>query len=179
MIVGGMPQAVKTFVETKDFDAVDTVKRDILNIYRNDIFNYASEQAEKVVSIFDQIPPQLSRHEKKFKLSSVKPDAKFRDLDDAFFWLKDSRVVNICYNSTAPNIGLKMNEERTTLKCYMNDTGLLISHAFDERGIVANEVYQKILLSKLDINEGMLMENIVAQMFTAKGHNLYFYSKNS
>ena len=179
MIVGGMPQAVKTFVETKDFDAVDTVKRDILNIYRNDIFNYASEQAEKVVSIFDQIPPQLSRHEKKFKLSSVKPDAKFRDLDDAFFWLKDSRVVNICYNSTAPNIGLKMNEERTTLKCYMNDTGLLISHAFDERGIVANEVYQKILLSKLDINEGMLMENIVAQMFIAKGHNLYFYSKNS
>ena len=179
MIVGGMPQAVKKYVETKDFDAVDAAKRDVLTIYRNDIFNYASEIADKVVSIFDQIPPQLSKHEKKFRLSALKPGAKYRDWDDAFFWLKDARVVNICYNSTEPNIGLKMNEDRTTLKCYMNDTGLLISHAFDEKGIVSSEIYQKLLFGKLEVNEGMLIENIVAQMLTASGNKLFFYSKSS
>ena len=179
MIVGGMPQAVKKYVETKDFDAVDAAKRDVLTIYRNDIFNYAGEIADKVVSIFDQIPPQLSKHEKKFRLSALKPGAKYRDWDDAFFWLKDARVVNICYNSTEPNIGLKMNEDRTTLKCYMNDTGLLISHAFDEKGIVSSEIYQKLLFGKLEVNEGMLIENIVAQMLTASGNKLFFYSKSS
>lgn len=179
MIVGGMPQAVKAYVETKDFDVVDAVKRDILTIYRNDIFNYAEGQADKVVSIFDEIPSQLSRHEKKFRLTSLTQGAKYRDWDEAFFWLKDAKVVNICYNSTDPNIGLKMNEERTTLKCYLNDTGLLISHAFDERGIVASEIYQKLLLGKLEVNEGMLIENIVSQMLVASGHNLYFYSKSS
>lgn len=179
MIMGGMPQAVKAYVETKDFDAVDAAKRDILTIYRNDIFNYAEDQADKVVSIFDQIPSQLSKHEKKFRLAALKPGAKYRDWDEAFFWLKDARVVNICYNSTEPNIGLKMNEERTTLKCYMNDTGLLISHAFDEKGIVSSEIYQKLLFGKLEVNEGMLMENIVSQMLAAAGHQLYFYSRSS
>jgi predicted AAA+ superfamily ATPase len=109
----------------------------------------------------------------------LEEEARFRGYEDAFFWLKDSGIITPCYNTTEPSVGLKMNKERTTMKCFMADTGLLISHAFDERGIVTNDVYQKILLSKLDINEGMLMENIVAQMFTAKGHNLYFYSKNS
>ena len=179
MIVGGMPQAVKKYIETKDFDAVDEAKRDILTIYRNDIFNYAGDQADKVASIFDQIPSQLSKHEKKFRLSALKPGAKYRDWDDAFFWLKDARIVNICYNSTEPNIGLKLNEERTTLKCYMNDTGLLISHAFDERGIVSSDIYRKLLLEKLEVNEGMFMENMVAQMLTSSGHNLYFFSNSS
>ena len=179
MIVGGMPQAVKKYIETKDFEAVDAAKRDVLTIYRNDIFNYAGELADKVVSIFDQIPSQLSKHEKKFRLSALKPGSKYRDWDDAFFWLKDARVVNICYNSTDPNIGLKMNEDRTTLKCYLNDTGLLISHAFDEKGIVSSEIYQKLLFGKLEVNEGMLMENIVSQMLTAAGNKLFFYSKSS
>ena len=179
MIVGGMPQAVKKYIETKDFDAVDEAKRDVLTIYRNDIFNYAGDQADKVASIFDQIPSQLSKHEKKFRLSALKPGAKYRDWDDAFFWLKDARIVNICYNSTEPNIGLKLNEERTTLKCYMNDTGLLVSHTFDERGIVSSDIYRKLLLEKLEVNEGMFMENMVAQMLTSSGHNLYFFSNSS
>ena len=179
MIVGGMPQAVKKYVDTQDFDAVDAAKRDVLTIYRNDIFHYAEDIAEKVVSIFDQIPSQLSKHEKKFRLSALKPGAKYRDWDDAFFWLKDASVVNVCYNSTEPNIGLKMNEDRTTLKCYMNDTGLLLSHAFDEKGIMSAEIYHKLLFGKLEVNEGMLVENVVAQMLTASGNNLFFYSKAS
>ena len=148
-----------------------------MRVSRNEM--KAEEIADKVVSVFDQIPPQLSKHEKKFRLSALKPGAKYRDWDDAFFWLKDARVVNICYNSTEPNIGLKMNEDRTTLKCYMNDTGLLISHAFDEKGIVSSEIYQKLLFGKLEVNEGMLIENIVAQMLTASGNKLFFYSKSS
>ena len=179
MIVGGMPQAVKKYVDTQDFDAVDAAKRDVLTIYRNDIFHYAEDIAEKVVSIFDQIPSQLSKHEKKFRLSALKPGAKYRDWDDAFFWLKDASVVNVCYNSTKPNIGLKMNEDRTTLKCYMNDTGLLLSHAFDEKGIMSAEIYHKLLFGKLEVNEGMLVENVVAQMLTASGNKLFFYSKAS
>ena len=179
MIVGGMPQAVKKYVDTQDFDAVDAAKRDVLTIYRNDIFHYAEGIAEKVVSIFDQIPSQLSKHEKKFRLSALKPGAKYRDWDDAFFWLKDASVINVCYNSTEPNIGLKMNEDRTTLKCYMNDTGLLLSHAFDEKGIMSAEIYHKLLFGKLEVNEGMLVENVVAQMLTASGNKLFFYSKAS
>ena len=179
MIVGGMPQAVKKYVDTQDFDAVDAAKRDVLTIYRNDIFHYAEDIAEKVVSIFDQIPSQLSKHEKKFRLSALKPGAKYRDWDDAFFWLKDASVVNVCYNSTEPNIGLKMNEDRTTLKCYMNDTGLLLSHAFDEKGIMSAEIYHKLLFGKLEVNEGMLVENVVAQMLTASGNKLFFCSKAS
>lgn len=179
MIIGGMPQAVQKYVDTKDFDAVDTTKRDILAIYRNDIFHYASDISDKATSIFDQIPSQLSKHEKKFRLSALKPGAKYRDWDDAFFWLKDAGVINVCYNSTEPNIGLKMTEERATLKCYMNDTGLLISHTFDERGIVSSEIYQKLLFGKLEFNEGMLIENIVSQMLAASGHHLYFFSRSA
>lgn len=179
MIVGGMPQAVAKYVETKDFDVVDAVKRDILTLYRNDIFNYADNIADKVTSIFDQIPAQLSKHERKFRLSALQPGAKYRDWDDAFFWLNDSEVVNICYNSSAPNIGLKINEERTTLKCYMGDTGLLVSHTFDEKGVVPKEVYQRLMFGKLAVNEGMLVENVVAQMLVSAGHSLYFYSKAS
>lgn len=178
MIVGGMPQAVLAYTETHDFDAVDQCKRDILNIYRNDIFNYAEEQADKVASIFDTLPSQLSRHEKRFRLSALAPDAKYRDWDSAFFWLRDAKVVNICYNTTEPNIGLRLNEVRTTLKCYMNDTGLLISHAFDEKNIVSSEIYNKLLFDKLECNEGMFVENVIAQMLTANGHKLFFFSNN-
>ena len=176
LIVGGMPQAVEKYIQTKDFDEVDTVKRRILNLYRNDISKHAEGYELKTTSIFDEIPSQLQKHEKKFKLSSIKKGAKFRDYEDAMFWLDDAMIVNICYNSTEPSIGLKLNMDRMTLKCYMADTGLLISHAFDENGIVSEEIYKKLLFDKLEVNEGMIIENIVAQMLTASNHKLYFYS---
>ncbi len=179
MIVGGMPQAILKYIETHDFEEVDRVKRSILQVYKNDIAKYASNVEHKVKSIFDELPAQLQKHEKKFRLSALEPGAAYRDYDDAFFWLSDAGIVNICYNCTAPNIGLRLNMERNTLKCYMADTGLLFSHAFDEKGHVPNEIYQKIIHDKLEINEGMLVENIVAQMLTTAGHKLYFYSNSS
>jgi len=179
MIVGGMPQAVEEYVETKDFVKVDQVKRDILTLYRADIGKHAEGYARKVESIFDEIPSQLQKHEKKFRLSSLRKGARFREYEDALFWLDDAMIVNTCYNTTEPNVGLKLNRNRMTLKCYMADTGLLISQAFDENGIVAEEVYKKLLFDKLEVNKGMLVENIVAQMLTAAGHRLYFYSNSS
>ena len=179
LIVGGMPQAVLKYVETRDFEKVDEVKRDILALYRNDIHKYADNQETKVAAIFEEIPGQLQKHEKKFVLSALQSEARMRDYSHAFFWLSDSKIINCCYNSTAPSIGLKLNEERTTLKCYMGDTGLLISHAFDERGIVSADLYRKLMFDKLEVNEGMLVENIVAQMLRAAGHKLYFFSNSS
>ena len=179
MIVGGMPQAVLEYKKTHDFDKVDRIKRDILTLYRADIVKHAEGYEMKVAGIFDEIPAQLQKHEKKFKLSSLKKDARLREYEDALFWLDDAMIANICYNSTEPNIGLKLNMNRLTLKCYMGDTGLLISHAFDENGLVSEEIYKKLLFDKLEVNKGMLVENIVAQMLTAGGHKLYFYSNPS
>ena len=179
LIVGGMPQAVLSYVEEKDFDKVDAIKRDILELYRADISKHAEGYELKAQAIYDEIPAQLQKHEKKFKLSSIKKEARMRDYEDALFWLTDAMIINPCYNTTEPSIGLKMNMERTTLKCYMADTGLLISHAFDENTIVSEELYKKLLFDKLEVNNGMIVENIVAQMLVANGHKLYFYSNPS
>ena len=179
LIVGGMPQAVKAYVDTHDFDKVDRIKRNILELYRADIVKHAEGYEMKVEQIFENIPAQLQKHDRKFRLSSLKKEARFREYEDAIFWLYDAMIVNNCYNSTAPNVGLRLNMDRMTLKCYMADTGLLISHAFDENGIVSEEIYKKLLFDKLEVNKGMIIENIAAQMLTAAGHKLYFYSNSS
>ena len=176
LIVGGMPQAVAEYAASRDFTKVDAVKRQILRLYKNDIKKYAGGATARVSAIYDAIPGQLQKKEKKFMLSALKDEARMREYDSAFFWLEDSKMVNICYNTTAPNIGLQLNEDRTVLKCYYCDTGLLISLAFSARGIVTNEIYQKLMFDKLEIDEGMLVENIVAQMLKASGNELFFYS---
>ncbi len=179
LIVGGMPQAVNRFVETNNFAEVDKVKRDIINLYKADIDKYATGYETKVKSVFEQIPGALQRHEKRFRLADIKSTARFREYETAFFWLEESQVVNICWASTEPSVGLRMKLDNMKLKCYMADTGLLISMAFDERTIVSEELYRKLLLDKLEVNKGMLVENIVAQMLRASGHKLYFYSQSS
>lgn len=179
IIVGGMPKAVLTFSQTHDFEKTDRIKRDILTLYRNDIQKYAGKDVEKVTAIFDEIPSRLQNHDKVFRFTDLEEEARFRGYEDAFFWLKDSGVMVPCYNTTEPSIGLKMNKERTTMKCFMADTGLLISHTFDENGIMREEIYKKIMLDKLAVNFGNIMENIVAQMLTANGHALYFYTNSS
>lgn len=176
LIVGGMPQAVAEYAASRDFTKVDAVKRQILRLYKNDIKKYAGGATARVSAIYDAIPGQLQKKEKKFVLAALKDEARMREYDSAFFWLEDSKMVNICYNTTAPNIGLQLNEDRTVLKCYYCDTGLLISLAFSARGIVTNEIYQKLMFGKLEIDEGMLVENIVAQMLKAAGNELFFYS---
>lgn len=179
LIVGGMPQAVVKYSETRDFDEVDRQKRIILNLYRDDISQYADRQETRVTQIFDGIPSQLQRHEKRFRLALLRKDARYRDYDTAFFWLSDAKIVNICHNCTEPNIGYKLTRDGNTLRCYMADTGLLLSHSFDENGIMSAQLYKKLMTDKLEINGGMMMENLVAQMLVAAGHKLYFFSSYS
>lgn len=179
LIVGGMPQAVDTFTRSGDFVKTDKQKRVILGLYRNDISHYADRQENNVTQIFDALPGQLQKHDKIFRLSSLKEEARMRDYADAFFWLSDARVINCCFNTTAPNIGLRLNENRSAVKCYMADTGLLISHAFSERAIENDSLYKKLMFNTLSFNSGMLMENMVSQMLRASGHQLFFYAEPS
>lgn len=132
-----------------------------------------------MTSIFDLIPSQLQKHEKKFRLSEIKAGARMREYEDAFFWLNEAMVANICYGATEPSIGLNLKLENSSLKCYMADTGLLISMAFDENRIMQESLYKKLMMDKLEVNEGMLVENVVAQMLRVKGHKLFFYSNYS
>lgn len=179
LIVGGMPQAVVTFAQKKAFDEVEFIKQEILSLYRSDIAHYADRQEANVTAIFDNIPGQLQKHDRKFRLANIKPGARMRDFSTAFFWLSDSRVVNCCFNATSPALGLRLNEDRTSVKCYLGDTGLLVSMAFSDRGAVSAEIYQKLMSGKLEANLGMIYENCVAQMLRASGHRLYFFSNYS
>ena len=178
LVVGGMPQAVSEFIATHDLVRVDRVKRRILELYRADIRKYAGRLVYKVEGLFDDIPAQLGQHEKKFRPSALKPGAKMRDFEDAFLWLMDAMIVNVCFRASEPSLGLKMNLKSGTRKCYLADTGLLVSHAFDANALAAGEIHRKLLLDELDVNEGMIVENIVAQMLAASGHRLYFFSKS-
>ncbi|MDR0308658.1 MAG: AAA family ATPase [Coriobacteriales bacterium] len=179
MLVGGMPQSILAYKETGSLEAADTEKRRILKLYKNDIAKYSGRDSGRVMSVFDEIPSQLSKHEKKFTLSALGDNARMREYSDAFFWLADAHMTNNCYNSTDPHIELNLNEERTTLKCYMADTGLLVSHVFADRTYTPNEVYKDILFGRIGLNEGMLVENIIAQQLRAAGHRLFFFSRHN
>jgi predicted AAA+ superfamily ATPase len=178
VLVGGMPQSVLAYIDGKNFAASDEVKRRILRLYRDDVSKFAAGYEEKVYAVFDGIPAQLSRKEKKYKLSSLNKNARFRSYEDSFIWLNEAMVVNACFNATDPNVGLALSADYTTQKCYMADTGLLVTHTFMDRSFTDNELYKAVLFDKLDVNEGMIMENIVAQMLRRNGHKLYFYSRS-
>lgn len=177
ILVGGMPQAVLAYQKDKQFEDADRAKRRILQLYRDDVSKFAAGYEEKVFAVFDGIPGQLSKKEKKYTLSSISKSARFRNYEDSFLWLNEAMVVNTCFNATDPNVGLALSADNTTQKCYMADTGLLITQTFMDRPFTENELYKAILFDKLDINEGMIMENVVAQMLRRNGHKLYFYSR--
>jgi len=176
MIVGGMPQAVAEFVKSADLGKVDAVKRRIIKLYREDIRKHAGRYALKTEQVFDSLAAQLSRHEKKFRLSSLGANVRMREYEDAFLWLKEAMVVNVCYRSTEPSIGLGINADSSTLKCYAVDTGLLISLAFSEKQVLAEQIHKRLLFDSLELNKGMLVENVVAQSLAAAGYELYFFS---
>ena len=175
MLVGGMPQAVVKYVETESFIEADSMKKKILSLYRKDISKYASGYQQRVYSIFDSIPSQLSRKDKKFKIGSVEKDAKSREYETAFIWLADGMVVNPCVNATDPTVGLAMNTDLTTQKLYMADTGLLITACMSDDDATDDDLYKSLYLGKLGVNEGMFAENIVSQCLRSNGHQLYFY----
>ncbi len=177
MLVGGMPKCVATYIQkNRDFKSVDKEKRNILNLYRNDIMKIDAKYRSRVLAIFDQIPSLLARQDKRVVLRELEFGSSFSVYEDTFFWLKDSMISNECFNCSDPNVGLSINEERTYIKCYMGDTGLLVSHAFNENELSDGELFREILFKKLSINEGMLFENLVMQMLVAAGHRPFFYT---
>lgn len=178
ILVGGMPQSVLAYINGKDFEASDVVKRRILKLYRDDVVKFAEGYEDKVFAVFDGIPGQLSKKEKKYMLSSLGKHARFRTFEDSFIWLNEAMVVNACFNATDPHVGLALSSDNATQKCYMADTGLLVTHTFKDRKYTDNELYRAILFDKLSINEGMLIENVVAQMLRLRRERLYFYSRS-
>lgn len=180
ILVGGMPMAVSAFIENnKSLEKADIEKRDILTLYREDIMKIKTQYRSKVLAIYDQIPSLLSRHEKRVVFNEINTGSSAMAYEETFFWLADSMICNECFLTRDPNAGLSLNESRAYIKCYMGDTGLLVSHAFDENAILEENVYKLILDDKLSLNEGMLYENAIAQMLAANGHKLYFYTHYS
>ena len=180
LLVGGMPQAVVAFKENaRDFTAADVVKRDILSLYRDDIKKAAKRYNSRVSAIFENIPTYLSTHEKRIVLKDVEPNATFAKYDDPLFWLDDSMICNLCYKCNDPNIGFALNKNDSFVKCYMGDTGLLVSLAFSENEIMNQQLHKQIMDEKLSLNEGMIYENMIAQMIAAMGRKLYFYTRYS
>lgn len=112
-------------------------------------------------------------------MSKIEKGATFPKYHDTFFWLAESMIANECFNCADPNVGVSLNEDRTHVKCYMGDTGLLLSHTFDENEISDGGLYREILFGKLSMNEGMFYENVIAQMLVSSGHRLYFYVRYS
>lgn len=178
VLVGGMPQSVAAYLNGKDFEASDMAKRRILKLYHDDVSKFAEGYEDKVFALFDGIPAQLSKKKKKYKLSSLGKKARFRSYEDSFVWLNESMIVNTCFNATDPNVGLALSADHSTQKCYMEDTGLLVTQTFMDKAFTENGLYRAILFDKLSINEGMIMENVVAQMLRTNGHKLYFYSRS-
>lgn len=177
MLVGGMPQAVEAYLERRDFAAVDKVKRDILMLYDNDIAKFGGVDATRIRRVFSTLPGQLAKHDKKYTLAAMEKNARSRDYADAFFWLSDACISATCYNATDPSIGLAASADEASFKCYMADTGLLVCKLFGDNDATPHEVYRDILLDKLEINEGMFTENVIAQQLLARGHGLYFYAR--
>lgn len=177
LVVGGMPQSLSAYLENnRSYQKADNEKRDILELYRADIMKIGMKYRSKVLSIFDQIPAFLSQHEKRVVLSDIESGATFSKFNDTFFWLEDSMIANECFNCTDPNVGLALNEDRTFLKCYMGDTGLLVSHAFTEAEIESEDLYRQLILGRLSVNEGMIFENAVAQALVCNGYKPFFYT---
>ena len=178
MLVGGMPQAIESYISENSFQAADKVKRSILKIYRRDIEKFGEGDSKDIVAIFDALPSQLSKHEKRFKFSSLRSGARYSMYRSSFFWLSDARLINTCFKSTDPNVGLGLNMEQSAVKCYMADTGLLVTHAFADNETTHESVYKDVLFGKIGLNEGMIVENVVAQQLRSAGHRLYFFSRS-
>lgn len=180
ILVGGMPQAVLAYKKGgRDFAAADVEKRDILDLYRNDIKKAARKYNSKVSALFENVPAYLSTHEKKVTLGTIEKGATFDKYDEPLFWLDDSMICNLCYKCNDPNVGFALNKNDSFVKCYLGDTGLLVSLAFSENELAENRLYKQIMDGNLSINQGMLYENAIAQILTAKGKKLFFYTRFS
>lgn len=177
MCVGGMPQAVEEYIDSKNFGKTDYVKQGILSLYRSDMSEQQEENSDHVINFFDRIPSELSKQDKRYVISHLEKSARAREYQGAIKWLNEAKIINIVPKVSDISVAFNLFTNDSSFKCYLLDTGLLISLAYRDRPYLENELYRYILEDRLQANEGMLIENIVAQCLKANGHVLYFYKK--
>ena len=175
MAVGGMPQAVDAYVNGKTFAQIDFVKRNILQLYEEDLVKYDTDNREKASVIYKTIPEQLENKNSHFKFSLVDKNARYQNYVDAVSFIAESMIGNECINVTKPEVALELFSDRSNFKLYMGDTGLLVTRIMKNRDETDENMYKALIIDDLGINQGMILENVVAQMLKASGHELYFH----
>lgn len=175
MAIGGMPAVVDAYVNGKTFEQIDYVKRGIIELYETDLRKYDDESREKASVVFKTIPEQLENKNSHFKLSLVDKSARYKNYVDAISFLSESMIGNECINVTKPEISLELFSDRSNFKLYMGDTGLLVTQIMNSSENTDENLYKELIFGKLGINQGMIIENVVAQMLKATGHELYFH----
>ena len=175
MAIGGMPQAVVAYVEGKTYEQIDYIKRRILDLYEEDLKKYDDDNRGKASLVFKTIPEQLQNKGSHFKLSVVDKNARYKNYVDAVGFVAESMIGNECINITKPEVSLEAYADRSNFKLYMGDTGLLVTQYMRSDEYSAGDLYKALIFNNLSIDQGMLFENIVAQMLRASGHQLYFH----
>lgn len=174
MAVGGMPQAVEAYVGGKNFSMIDQVKRQIIGLYEEDFKKIDS--SGKLSALFHSIPAQLSKDNRRYRISTATGRKKNRKDEELLYDLIDSKTVIPSYNTSDPRVSLSLSKDLDSYKLYLADTGLFITLMFIDRPSAENELYAKLLSDKLPANLGYLYENLVAQMIAASGRELYYHT---
>lgn len=174
MAVGGMPQAVEAYTAGQNFSMIDQIKRQIIVLYEDDFKKI--DPSGRLSSIYHSIPAQLSKEAKRYSLSKTLGRRKNEKDDSLIYDLIDSKTVIASYNSTDPRVSLSLTKDLSSYKLYIADTGLFVTLMFIDRPAAENEIYAKLLADKLPANLGYLYENLVAQMITSTGRELYYHT---
>ncbi|MCQ2235038.1 MAG: AAA family ATPase [Paludibacteraceae bacterium] len=174
MIVGGMPQAINTYLDTNNLSSVDMVKREIIELYAEDFRKI--DPSGKATRLFYAIPGQLNKNASRYQVSGVIENAKNSRIEEILQDMKDSKVILFANHADDPNVGMSLHEDNNRYKMFLNDTGLFITLAFWDKDVTDNVIYQKLLSDKLSADLGYIYENIVAQMLKASGNELYYHT---
>lgn len=174
LLVGGMPQAVNTYLETNNLSMVDIVKREIIELYADDFRKI--DPTGKATRMFYAVPGQLNKNASRYQISSVLEQGKQDRMEEILQDMEDSQVVVFSHHADDPNVGLSLHEDRGRYKMFLNDTGLFITLAFWDKTVTENLIYQKLLSDKLGADLGYVYENVVAQMLTASGNKLFYHT---
>lgn len=174
MAVGGMPQAVEAYINGKNFKDIDFVKREIINLYKDDFRKI--DLSGRVSAIFDSIPSQLAAGKKRFVLSRATGKRITKKDEELLYDLLDSKTVIACYNVAEPSIALAQAKEPDTYKLYLADVGLFTTMLFHDESQIYADIYSKLLSDKLDANLGFMYENAVAQIIKSNGREVYYHT---
>lgn len=174
MLVGGMPQAVNTYIETNNFSLVDHTKRGIINVYRDDFQKL--DPSGRLETLFMEIPSQLSQTNNRYKPYAVLGEVDDDKLQEFLKDLEDSKTTLFSYHSNDPNVGMSLTKDISKFKIFCADTGLFVTLAFWDKDHTENVIYQKLLNDKLSTNLGYVYENVIAQILAASGNKLFYYT---